>query len=455
MIACLAASLAFGHLPQGNAETAPPPAMIVLPVQFIQIADDAGRVDMYLGKAPLNAETIAGIFDEANRKLLNPIGIHLAFDPQRSFSLVRNTNLYLGRDTRLTYNLEDKSQKPPSWDDTTIYESMVESSRPAFTFIARRGTNWEWNDQRGRWASTGNHGIGHPKYACVVVYEARHWVHELGHVIGLPHSYIDVGAKDVPALQRSIDEFRLRFPGRNPLECFDGDVAHGILDTAPDPGFAFWRKGYYEDTVRLNLDGQGARDMFITKTNIMSSNGGEFISKDQAEVLRAGAAFWARSGGRLPTNTPPQDSEFRLASLENVKAPKGVALRKGRQFRFSGGREHVEATLAVGQTLSFLFQPPRPGRYRVSFLGTRGIGHARCELSVENGPDRTEDFWCSPSGSVGSPLRYRLPTGTIYVGDVEAKGKPLELRIKVVGKHRMSFGTTVGIEGVVLQRIES
>lgn len=443
-------------LPKGqDPASANPPVQrerptITLPIKFIQFEDDDGTANIYQDlDHPLSAGEVARIVDDMNSKVFDKIGIHFTFDATKPVQVVRNSRLFRCLDPDVRLDLTNKAVKPPQLDENATYLPYALSGPPGLLVVARRGIMWRWDDRKNRWIAIADASRGHSEF--IAVNATWTWAHEIGHLLGLPHAFAATGLKNVQDIQAKIEDYKNHHIGRDPLEAIDGDLSVGVRDTPPDPGENFWRKGYYQDWIDLTLRGDQVSKVFITKVNMMSYGGGPYVSQDQIELMRATAKFWEMSGGSFPQNEVPKDCWAYRPTPESIIVPKGIRVKEGHQRDSYGAPTFFEASLTEGTWMGFRFRPPQ-GRYQAWFMGTRGLDHALCELSLGGQPPKKIDLWSS-GGLIGSRSKSRLPSGLIPLGEVVVSNKPIELHVKVVGKHRMSFGTSVGIEGVILKKV--
>jgi hypothetical protein len=252
------------------------------------------------------------------------------------------------------------------------------------------------------------------------------FAHELGHYLGLPHTFRGVPFADVAAAESHWLEI-----GKDP-STFDGD---GLSDTPPDPGVKMLE---CEGGDRLVLSGTEFR---LPRRNVMSYYArGDQLSAQQIDLARWMLAERRKTPAlRLPVNGWP-GTVVEAEALEvvgEVDAAHDVQPMAGFGEGWSGdaqlfvrAREGGAVTLRIDLTgfgpetkiVLLATRAPDFGRVRV-FLNGRALGG---EI----------DLW--------APIV--AATGPVALGSVGDDAGPSQLEVRASGKNPRSTGTWFGVD---------
>jgi hypothetical protein len=218
--------------------------------------------------------------------------------------------------------------------------------------------------------------------------------------------------------------------------------------------------GYFQDTVKLRLGSSQVQDVYIDKVNVMGYGGGLWFSNQQVALMRRTLTFWKESGNRFPRNIVPPSAEKSVVlpvSNTNVQANYKLSIENGRFPSLYGGQPFVAVSLPPGKSMDIKI-PFRgvSGRYRIWLIGTRSIDHGQFDVQVKNSQSsslcsKTINLW---SGTIPSAFT-RLPSGPILLGEANLTESSIIVNITGLEKISQSMGTTFGIEGLIIQNIET
>jgi hypothetical protein len=437
----------------GLIQTKPNTDWIDIPVTIVQILDDTGQAGFFGNdQAAFTEQSAASMLREVNQ-FFAPARIQFTLSPRRAFEYKRSTLLYF--DFSPVKNLSeytDKSQKPPEngrSERTDLFRKLVLERPKTLHIFLRRGLEHAWNPQKGAWEERVGFSRGDSQFVRLASKDARVWAHELGHLMGLPHTCRE--GVDAPkdfgtraAVESALSEFANNNPSEDPFRVFDGDVDLGIEDTPPDPGPSFWKAiGKPSVTLTLNINGR-QRTNFFDRRNIMHATaelGG--FSKDQITAMRSIAGFW-RSG--LPVNLRnPEDQVFEFEKSK-YDLPKGQSKKTLRIGGTTPDHSCVMFELKPEEHVTFKFDKIPTGAYEVWFSGMRGSDHGAFEATVQ--PEQAHPFSLYFVGNLKSPSKAE--TGWLSLGSAQVTSGSLEVKLKGLEHTGFSNGYLIGVDALKL-----
>jgi hypothetical protein len=399
----------------GEARASEP--LLEVPVLAIQVADDDGA-----RAARIAAGDIATWVAFSN-SVLRPAGVHVSFDPA-DLRLLRST---------LLNNLVGVEQD--DWPEAKRAADQIAARHPDRLVAFFRhgpgeratGGGFAWTDYNfvvmPGWADDSHCGHEH----------ASAFAHELGHHLGLGHTF----ARVFPDADQAAAYLAER---RGDVRAFDGD---GLTDTAPDPGIRTtecWRGA----ELRLN----GLR-VPLPRRNVMSYyEERDSLTREQIRRLRWFVRERRAHQMKLPKNDPAGAVE--IEQLE-IAASAGTECSTQEMEGFgagnwSGGQQLF--CLSRGQQISVTVKLPiaSSALQRIDLYVTRAPDFGVLEVAIDNQP-------------IGAPYDGWAPavlaSGAISLGQRQLEAGNHELSFLVRSKNLASAGFHLGIDAIVLVPMES
>ena len=272
----------------------PPGNDLTMAIHAFRVADDGGG-----RQANVTAEEVLAWVAFTNQ-IYAPAGIVFSFDPAKDFEDIQST---------LLNNMTGVDH--PQWEQQRQAANALQAQHPGSFAVffrwgpdpAPTGMGFGWYDYNfitmGGWDDMGH--CGH-----------RHWEslgHELGHFLGLPHTFAFE-----PFLDLAAAEATFVANGKNPA-IFDGD---GFSDTAPDPGT---RTLECPHTNPIQLAGTVFN---LPRTNIMSYyDEASTLSAQQIERVRWVFGLREEAAGGFRRNTPTLPREAEAFTGSSIIASNG------------------------------------------------------------------------------------------------------------------------------------
>jgi len=186
------------------------------------------------------------------------------------------------------------------------FQKLASEQHDRVMILIHSGSEWRWNDRLQSWKY--DVGFSHGgdllaktgPYLRVTSTIPRNWAHELGHLLGLPHTSkdgYDAPSKLLTSKDISIACEKYLAQGgdiKHPEYAIDGDYQVGVYDTPPDPGLGFWENtSALTKVIQISIAGRSPFSLLVSRNNIMAAlpfNGG--FSFDQIMVMRKRIALW-------------------------------------------------------------------------------------------------------------------------------------------------------------------
>jgi hypothetical protein len=254
--------------------------------------------------------------------------------------------------------------------------------------------------------------------------------HEIGHYLGLPHTFVGEPFPDVGAAEAHLGTHR------GDPRAFDGD---GFADTPPDPAI---RSLECERTAAIVLAGQ---TFVLPRRNLMSYyDERDSLSPQQIERARWVLARRLAHDMRLPVNRPGAEGH-EAPALEVVATQRCSTTAQAMDgFGADGWSAGVQLFCGAerGAVLTLALPVAASGARDLVLYATLApdFGIVRCTLNGEpHGPE--VDLY--------APLV--LPTGAIPLGPAQLSSGEPRISLEVVGKHAQSVGYHFGIDAIELR----
>ncbi|MCC7363527.1 MAG: hypothetical protein IT303_04075 [Dehalococcoidia bacterium] len=399
----------------------PPGNDLTMPIHAFRVADDDGS-----RQAHVTAEQVLAWVAFTNQ-VYAPAGIVFSFDSATDFEDIQSTllNTMTGVDH-------------PQWEQQRQAANALQAQHPGSFAVffrwgpdpAPTGGGFGWYDYNfiamGGWDDMGH--CGH-----------RHWEalgHELGHFLGLPHTFAFE-----PFLDLAAAESTFIANGKDPT-IFDGD---GLSDTAPDPGT---RTLECPHTNPIVLAGTTFN---LPRTNIMSYYDEASVLTAQ-QVARVRWVFGLREEGaggfRRNAPTSPREAEsFTASSIAATDGSYSVQeMAPWGPERFSGGEQIFWAPDPGSGRITFRFVVTTVATYQLAMFATLAPDFGQFSVSIDN----------VPTGAIidgYAPLV--VPSGRISLGSVSLAPGLHEITFDSVGKNGRSTGHAFGFDAFeILSRVQ-
>ncbi len=401
--ALLAVGLVYVGISRATEEPAGP---LVVTLEAFRVSDDDGS-----RPAAISHRGIAKWVEFAN-EVYAPTGIRFAWDASAELEQIQSTTL-----NNATFSDE------ANWPEVKRLGNAVAARvHPAVPLLFRHGAK---SEPTGRSWAGGDYDFvvmsGFEPSTVCGVQNIGLLAHELGHFLGLDHTFKQESA--------SVEEAAKRFREEGPA-AFDGD---GIADTLPDP---FVRQDAIQckPVHALQLDDALVH---LPRDNIMSywSWPTKTLTLTQQSLVKLAAKLRVER----PVNRPGGNA----LELENLE-PLGLS---GCEFhlqsmdlwggeRWSAGVQRF-CRAEFGDSFTLRFEVAAPGDYDLVLYATRAPDFGTYRLSVDGEA-------IGPAIDGYAPLV--VPSGPIALGRRSLDSGRHRVSFEVSGRNRLSRGTFVGVD---------
>lgn len=390
------------------ATQAGPPRPLSVPVQALVVSDDDGG-----RRARATGEQFAQWIEFAN-SAFGEARIQFTFDPDKDLLELSDTviNDLVGAGAENWPAAKRRGNEIAARHPGRLVVFVRHGPGPAATGAGFGGTDLDFvvlggfEDMRH---------CGHPHVDALA--------HEIGHYLGLPHTFVGEPFADVEAAAA-----HLAAHGGDPL-AFDGD---GFADTPPDPAIRSL-ECEREPTVVL-----GGQTFVLPRRNLMSY----YDERDSLTPLQIARARWILERRlthdmRLPVNRPgagAHEAEA-LRVLSTASCSTTVQAMDGFGVGGWSGGTQLFCGAAAGAVLELELAEIERGTHELVLYATLApdFGSVRCKVDGKRfGPDL--DLY--------APVV--LPTGAIPLGRLRLAAGAHRIAFEVVGKHAESTGHHFG-----------
>ncbi|MGE3076022.1 MAG: M43 family zinc metalloprotease [Dehalococcoidia bacterium] len=399
-------------MPDPTETPIPPGDDLTIRIQAFRVSDDNGQ-----RQAHVTAEDVLNWVAFTNG-IYAPAGISFSFNPSTDFIDVQST--LLNNMTGIEH---------PQWQQQRQLANSLQAQHPgSFAVFFRWGPDatpsgggFSWYDYNfvvmGGWQDMGH--CGH-----------QHWEalgHELGHFLGLPHTFATEPFANVAAAESYFVAH-----GKN-VTVFDGD---GLSDTPPDPGTRSL-ECLHTDSVSL------AGAVFnLPRTNIMSYyDEAHLLTPQQIERVRWVFEIRESAGGAFRKNSPalPKEAEsFAGSSIAAVNSSYGIQdMAAFGPERFSGGNQVFWVPNSQSGKITFKFVITTAGTYQIGLFATLAPDFGMLSASIDGTPT-------GPAIDGYAPLV--VPSGRIALGSSYLAPGVHELTFAANGKNPASAGSAFGFD---------
>lgn len=391
---------------------------ISMRVRAVFVGDDNGS-----RRVQITPSQVLQWVNKAN-EILASAGIQLTFNPAFGSGDVEYLN------STLINNLESNTQA--NWSTMVAAANAVAAQTPErMTVFFRWGPNA--SPTGGGFSWTDLNFIGMPGFSGTTVCGVQNiglFAHEIGHYLGLPHTFTGIYASVSAAQTAYINA------GRD-AAVFNND---GRDETEPDP---FVNTSATQcSATSVTLDGTV---FTLPRSNAMSYyHPISDFTPSQSATMRQVLLLRSRQSLTAALRGPalaPIEAEFR--SWMRSTGTTGYQTMQGFLGRWSADTQQFWAGGPVGSTLQMSFPVARAGRYRVygSFTAAPDFGIHHHTIN----------------GQAGTPLdlyaNLVLPTGPVYLGAFNLAAGNNTWRTQVVGANPRSTGLkyAYGLDYILLE----
>lgn len=384
---------------------------LTIHIQAFRVADDNGG-----RQAHVTPQQVLDWVAFTN-SIYAPAGIVFSFNPATDFIDVQST--LLNTMTGIEH---------PQWEQQRQLANSLQAQHPnSFAVFFRWGPDasptgggFSWYDYNfvvmGGWDDMGH--CGH-----------KHWEalgHELGHFLGLPHTFAIEPFVDVAAAEAFFIA-----SGKNPA-VFDGD---GLPDTAPDPGT---RSLECPHTNPIALAGA---TFDLPRTNIMSYYD-EASTLTAQQIARVRWVFGLRdeAGGGFRRNapsSPPEAESFTPTTLVATNGTYSVQQMGWGPERFSGGKQIFWAPDPGSGKITFKFLVTTVGTYQIALYATQAPDFGRVWVAIDSSP---------LAAFIDGYAPLVVPSGRISLGSHFLSPGLHEITFDTAGKNAASAGYAFGFD---------
>ena len=392
--------------------------LLTVHIQAIQVMDDDGK-----RLTPITVEQIRQWIDRANR-VWSVASIRLLFDPTVDFTTLKSTlmnNMTLPTD--------------PNWLEASRFGGEIVKRYPGKIVVFFRYTNFPDSNNKGGYGVLDYNFFLMPAFNTWICSQQNQninmFAHELGHLLGLPHTHSRVSKSRDEAVAYLKEH-------NNDPQVFDGD---GFTDTPPDPYIEPEMTCKTDTTIALNQI-----DFILPRSNLMSyyynGNNPGTMTPQQIERARQVFLFLQRNGMTRGVNSKVPDAiEFEalpIKSKANLSA--GEQKMDGWGPWWSNDRQ-LFFTANQDSTVTFAFIVDKPGRYGLNLYATMTPDFGQIQTFVDG-------------NAVGAPIDLYwhtvAPTGKISVGEIDLGAGTHDLQFRVVGKNERSTRYSIGLDAFTL-----
>lgn len=367
-------------------------------IQAVFLSDDDGgrAVAMTPAQVVRWIEYANGVFAAAH--------VVFDFDPVTDVTELRSTIL----------NSAEGAHQPEWFDILRAGDEVAALNPSSITILFRYGADIQPTGSGFSW--TNYHFVGAPGFDATVVCDRQNielLAHELGHQLGLAHTFSQVFAS-LPAAEA------VAFNGG---AAFDGD---GLDDTPPDPMID--APEYQCDNIpEIILAGSNYP---LPRDNVMGyyAHPAKTLTPEQQAIVRQGVLLRTGQPLSLAYETQMATSVIEGEASSAVVSGGLLGVQEMNIFlgRWSGGAQLFWYDAQPGMELEIALQALSEADYEVYFTATRAPDYAIAQYFMDGQP-------------LGAPVdlygRTVRPTGVVYLGRVHLTAGPHVLSLQLTGKN--------------------